>query len=453
MKKNKLSPRLWFNIITFGLMGQIAWNVENMYFNTFLYNSVYNGAGQEAISGNMSVMTAISLMVGFSAATAVITTFIMGTLSDKTNRRKIFISAGYIIWGIITGAFGFISRDNIASITGITDGTKILMLTVWTVIIMDCIMTFMGSTSNDSAFNAWVTDITEESNRPLVETVLAALPICATGIVLGLGVLVTKLGYAMFFIILGLLVSLCGVLGLFSLKDSLEGKSKNENYWAELFYGFRPSVIKANSRLYLVLSSMCIFGVSVQVFFPYLIIYLQHVILPENEELLSIKNIVLAIIAVFVLATGFVVLLKNNEKIGRSRVLLISSALLILGLTGLYFTKNIGAILLAAAPMGVGYAILTIMLNATLRDLTPPDRAGQFQGIRMIFNVLIPMVAGPAIGNFAINTSNITYINDYGVTTPVPSSLMFLSAAIVAFFVFIPLCILKKIGFKNTKSD
>ena len=51
MKSRKIPLRLWFNIILFGLMGQIAWNIENMYFNTFLYNNIYsNGATQAAVN-------------------------------------------------------------------------------------------------------------------------------------------------------------------------------------------------------------------------------------------------------------------------------------------------------------------------------------------------------------------------------------------------------------------
>ncbi len=81
----------------------------------------------------------------------------MGNLSDRVNKRKIFISLGYIIWGITTGAFGFITKDNIGSLFGISDSYKVITATAVTVIVMDCVMTFFGSTSNDSAFNAWIT--------------------------------------------------------------------------------------------------------------------------------------------------------------------------------------------------------------------------------------------------------------------------------------------------------
>ena len=35
-----LGGRVWAALLSFGLIGQIAWVVENMYFNVFLYNTI-----------------------------------------------------------------------------------------------------------------------------------------------------------------------------------------------------------------------------------------------------------------------------------------------------------------------------------------------------------------------------------------------------------------------------
>ena len=35
--KTKLSSRFWVALTLFSLVGQIAWVVENMYFNVFIY--------------------------------------------------------------------------------------------------------------------------------------------------------------------------------------------------------------------------------------------------------------------------------------------------------------------------------------------------------------------------------------------------------------------------------
>ena len=110
--REKLSGKNWFIIVLFCFVGGIAWNTENMYFNTFLYNSVYADASKAAMEGALAPTTAVSRMVALSAVAAVLTTFVMGTLSDKLKNRKLFISVGYILWGIVTGMFGFITKDN-----------------------------------------------------------------------------------------------------------------------------------------------------------------------------------------------------------------------------------------------------------------------------------------------------------------------------------------------------
>ena len=109
--------------------------------------------------------------------------------------------------------------------------------------------------------------------------------------------------------------------------------------------------------------------------------------------------------------------------------------------------------LIGVAPTVVGYLVLTIQLNAAIRDFIPVGKAGLFQGIRMIFVVLIPMVVGPAIGDIACRSSNITYINEYGVETIVPAASMFLFSAVIALLVFVPLAFLIKKGFKVEEND
>ena len=36
-ERNGLGPRVWAALLSFGLIGQVAWVVENMYFNVFIY--------------------------------------------------------------------------------------------------------------------------------------------------------------------------------------------------------------------------------------------------------------------------------------------------------------------------------------------------------------------------------------------------------------------------------
>ena len=443
--ENKLTKRTWLNIILFSLMGGVAWNLENMYFNTFLYGSIYEGVSAEALAGVMPPTTAISRMVALSAVTAVVTTFIMGTLSEKMKKRKVFISIGYIIWGITTAAFGFISRENIAALFGLSDEVKILLFSVWAVIIMDMLMTFMGSTSNDSAFNAWVTDVTNPVVRPQVETVLMFVGFFAMIAVMGVGSLAQAgvVTYKAFFLGLGVVVTLCGISGLFTLQEpEIKGEKTNSNYWSDLFYGFRPSVVKKNSRLYLALAAVCIYNIAVQVFFPYLFVYLEKVILPG--AVFDVKTIIVAVLAVAGLVAGIVVLLKVANK-NKLKAYIPTIILFIIGLAILSTSTSIVVVLIGIAPTLIGYVVLQIQLSASVRDFIPEDKVGLFQGIRMIFQVLIPMVVGPWIGDIACRIKNLTII-EYGVEKLVPSTSMFMFAAIVAVFVLAPIMILAKKG-------
>ena len=246
------------------------------------------------------------------------------------------------------------------------------------------------------------------------------------------------------------MVSLCGVAGLFLIREPENRivKEDNSSYWADLFYGFRPSAIRENCRLYLTLFAIGFATVAYQVFFPYLLVYLQYVVLPQNggKDFLTTGVIITAVIVVLLLVAGIVVLMKLGAK-NKAYCLVPCAVLMPVGLFILSTSTNITVVLIGILPAALGFVLMTIQLNAAIKDFIPVGKAGLFQGIRMIFVVLIPMVAGPLLGDMASRNSAVTYTNEYGVKTLVPSSSMFLYAAIVAVFVFIPLIFLIKKGF------
>ena len=450
MNKNnaKLSPRLWIGMLMCSFIGGLAWNVENMYFNTFLWNEVYEGSvGVTALT----YTDAVNIMVTFSAIVAVVTTFIMGTLSEKMKNRKAFISFGYIAWGIITALFGFITKENVANIFGISDAVKIVIATAWVVVVMDMIMTFMGSTSNDSAFQAWVTDVTTPETTQKVETAFTFVGFIAMAVIMVVGSMAQggAIPYSAFFIGLGIVVTIAGIIALFVVDNpkKLEDAKKDANtpktsYWADLFYGFRPSVIKENSKLYLILVATGIFNCAFQVFFPYLLTYFGEVVIKANDELFAtmpISLIVVAAVAVITLVAGIVVLLKIYNK-SKAAAFIPSVISLIIGLMVMFFAKtNLYLMLVGAAFTLVGYIVIMIQFGANVRDSIPQDKVGLFQGVRMIFFVLIPMVVGPTLGNIATKNSTVTITDVSGAESMLPTEMMFLYAAIVAVFIFIPL--------------
>ena len=136
---HKLPARFWVILTMFSLTGQIAWVVENMYLNVFIYKMFRATPGD------------ISLMVAASAVSATLTTILMGTLSDRVGRRKPFMCIGYILWGISILAFTLIRADILEGM--IPQTLSAMVVGAQLVILMDCIMTFFGSTANDAAFN------------------------------------------------------------------------------------------------------------------------------------------------------------------------------------------------------------------------------------------------------------------------------------------------------------
>ncbi len=386
-------------------------------------------------------------MVAASASFTVLATFLMGTLSDKIGKRKPFISIGYILWGIVTAVFGVISRDNTAKLFHLTDEVRILTVTVAIVIVMDCVMSFIGSTGNDAAFNAWVTDVTSTKNRATVESVLTLLPLVATAGVMGLAGAVESIGYNVIFIGLGGIVTVCGILGLFTVKDANVQPQTEGSYWKDIVYGFRPSVVKENKKLYLALSANCFTSTAFQVFFPYIFIYLGNVMhFSLDNVMASLTPAIMAVAAVVVIAAVAMVILAGRlmDKLGKEKFMVFSVVLYFLGLFAAGFAKNIVVFFICAVPALLGWALFGIAMNASVRDFMPEGKIGSFQGIRILFYVLIPMIIGPFIGNVVCRFSELTYTNEYGVVTSAPGNVMFWAAAAVAVLTLIPVLILRR---------
>ena len=98
--------------------------------------------------------------------------------------------------------------------------------------------------------------------------------------------------------------------------------------------------------------------------------------------------------------------------------------------------------MLAGTVMMSGYMMLSAALSATIRDWTPKDKVGHFQGIRMIFAVLLPMIVGPALGAAVIRKSAETYV-ELGQVKSVPTPGIYLAAAAVLLFAAIPVILLR----------
>ena len=419
-----LGGRTWAALLIFGLFGQIAWVIENMYFNVFLYNT---------ISGDTAMIAA---MVSASAITATVTTLVMGALSDKIGRRKALIVVGYLLWGISIAAFAFVRQYPGIAVSWDVAAAAAAHSTAVLVVILDCVMTFFGSTANDAAFNAWVTDITVPENRGRVETVLAVMPLVAMLVVFGLLDGLTQKGeWSTFFLIVGGVTLLGGLLGLVFLKEPVRERS-DEPYFANIVYGLRPGVIRANPALYISLTALAIYSMSQQVYMPYLIIYIQR--------FLGITDYVILLGSVLILSSVISVLLgKTVDKYGKLRCLTPAMAVGFVGLVLMYFARSQWFVAVAGVVMLGGGMVVAACCQGLIRDYTPEGKAGLFQGIRILFQVLIPMVTGPFIGVAVIRNTGMTY-EELGTVKQVPTAEIFLAAAVVLLLLVVPIRLLKR---------
>ncbi|MBR1457350.1 MAG: MFS transporter [Oscillospiraceae bacterium] len=420
--EKKLGARAWFTLILVGLFGQFAWTIENMYFNVFLYNTISTDPGY------------IAAMVGWSAAAATVTTLLMGALSDRLGRRKIFIALGYILWGFSTAAFGYITPENAARLF---PGANAAAAAAAMVVVLDCVMTFFGSTANDAAFNAYVTDITTPENRGRAESVLAILPLISMLIIFGLFDGLTQQGrWRAFFSIFGASVTAVGLIACFLVREPPALRPREGEGVRELLYGLRPSVIRENGELYLSFAAFCLFSVAVQVFFPYLIIYIQNY-LGITDYALILGVVLLTASVVSVVSGRFI------DRVGKLRFAVPAAFIMLIGLTGMFFVRSGGGVIAAGIVMMSGYMMLSAALSANIRDWTPEGKVGHFQGIRMIFAVLLPMVIGPWIGAAVIRGGDSTYF-ELGQVKTVPTPGIFLAAGAVLLLTAIPVFFLRR---------
>ena len=82
-----------------------------------------------------------------------------------------------------------------------------------------------------------------------------------------------------FFYIFGGITLLVGIVSFFLLPKDVVQPNKEGNYFANVFYGFRPKVIKENPVLYITLAAFMVFNIGLQVFMPYFILYVQDILL------------------------------------------------------------------------------------------------------------------------------------------------------------------------------
>ena len=315
--KPKLDKTIWAALILLGLAGQLAWAVENQFFNTFLYNEITPDPRP------------ISWMVAITALVSTLTAIFMGALSDRTRtrwgRRKPFLVVGYIAWGIMTALF-----SSSAEFGSVAAG-------VFMAILLDSLMTFFGASANDAAFNAYVADVTTVENRGKVTGALEITKWVSILIVYGgAGIVIDLVGYPVFFYIIGGLVLLVGLISMPLLKEEPVTEAPKGTYWAQIANSFKLDNIRKNRDFFMVMIAVSLFGLGQNIFFPYLVVYLEHTVqlgALQYSILVGVAILVGGILAAYPI--GMLV-----DKWGRYQVAFLAVILEGIGLVAFSLTNN-----------------------------------------------------------------------------------------------------------------
>lgn len=445
------APRFWLAIWGMGIAGQLCWNIENQWFNTFVYAK---------ISGDVNIVT---WMVIVSALVTTISTFFFGTISDRRGKRKFFISTGYVIWGITTIIFGLTEYARQSEI-----GT-LIVLSGFLVVLTDAVMSFFGSMGYDCGYNVWVNDYTDAKNKGQVGAALAVLPVFGTVIGTVVGGSLINIGnptvgtdaynpaldnYQLLFWAMGIFVILMGILSAFLMKDAPCLKPNRQGSFSEQFLAvFRFGKLKENPNLKELLLAclvVCAFFIPFNFYFVHMGNWLIYDIgfTTGNMGLVEGVSLLLASLVTIPFAK-----LINGEKI--PQVVLVSVLTNALGLILTFFfirspedvngevlfsAKNL-PVFLCIFLIGVGYVLIMQTGMIWVRGLFPEESRGQLEGLRVMFFTLIPMLIGTLVGNAIIKNTPQTDVkyDVYGHVIDVPQENLFLIAGIMVLVTLIPL--------------
>lgn len=429
--KKKNNAYFWVLVWGLGLAGQLCWNMENQWFNTFVYEKIAKDP------------TIISWMVAISAIATAISTFVTGTMVDRKGRRKYAVAIGYILWGIFTIVFG--TTQFIVS--GAKSNTaNVLMTAGVAVVAADAIMSFFGSMGNDSGFNSWMNDHMNEENRGQVGAALATQPIIGTilGTVVG-GMLVgSENNYMRLFITMGGFVIVCGILALFTMKDADDLEPHIDgSFWHQFASVFNFRKYFELKELVWVNLTLAAYFIAFNMYFTHLGNYMIYYLGFTADFMGYIEGVALVLAMLCVIPATKLINAGKQVEITFAAIIINIIGLIVLGFGVRPDNVNTSTILnpvmlIGVFFIGVGYVVFLQTISVWGKELYPKDTKGQFEGIRIIFFVLIPMIIAPLISNPIIKKSG-EITNEYGLTEYLPTEVLFKIAAVISLVTFIPL--------------
>lgn len=438
-KKQRSGFSMWLLVWGLGLAGQICWNIENQWFNNFVYAK---------ISKDPSIVTGMLIC---SALATTFATFFFGTWADRNGKRRLFISTGYILWGIFTICFGltqFISKE-------------MYLLLAISVVAADTVMSFFGSMGNDAGFNTWTNDIMTDKNRGGIGAALATQPILGTilGTVVGGLLIGNNDNYMRLFVVMGVFVIIFGFISLVTLnKNDDVPPVKKGSFFKQFVSVFNFKEFFKLKELVIVHVGIAIFFIGFNVYFAYMGNYIIYY-LGYTADMMGIIEAVPLVLAMLTAIPISILINKNKHPYISFFAILIN----IIGLLVVFPIKPGDVdntkifdlqLWLGIFLVGVGYVAILQTTKVWAKQLYPKDSKGQFEGIWILFFVLIPMIGGSLIGEAVVKTSGQTFVDAMsGRDQFIPNGNIFIVGAAIILLSAIPFALTLKYHKKRVLAE
>jgi len=437
--------RFWLLVWGLGLAGQLCWNMENQWFYTFIYAK---------IAKDSNIVTA---MVICGAIVATFSTFFFGTLSDRHGSRRGFVSLGYIVWGAFMIVFGLTEY-------AATDTARGLALVSVLVVVVRSTMTFFGSMSNDANFNAWTNDMTTDRNRGQIGASLATQPVIGTivGTVVGGLLIGAHDDYQRLFWTMGSIVIVMGLISLVFFRDAPTlTPHKEGGFWHQFASVFDFKTLFARRELLLACVTAMVFCIAFNVFFAQMgnwVIY-RLGFTPNLMGLVQGLGLILAML----LAIPGAILINHRLTpwVALTGAVLAGLGLLVVSLqvrpgtvdpTRVFAAANT-SLLVAVFLIGAGNILITQSMYMWIKQLYPAEARGQFEGIRIISFVLIPMLVGTTIGNIIIRHGAGSVLDANGMVQNIPTEAIFRWGGFILIPIVIPFYFAARRYFARVKAE
>ncbi len=423
--------KYWLALFVMSFAGELAWGVQTQIFNLFLFNEI------------LPRPVVVSVMVAIGAVVATVTAIVMGALSDQKGRRKPFILAGYILWGVTVIIFPS------------TQLITMVWVAVTAVILVNALMSFFRATAYEASYHAYLTDITNLDNRGAAQG-MASLGLYIAMVVTfgGLG-LIEETSYQLFFFIAGALVIILGSIGGLIVEDSGVPVDEEVGVFKRIRHTFRPEFLKQQKNFFLILLAMGLFMMSFNIFFQFVLIYLQHYLqIPVG----SVEVLVLVAITVggivFSIPAGIL-----SDKIGRKKVAIASILIESFFLIAFAFAPQMAQ----AFPVFSADALTNVIVWSAIfaifwlgaqtswlvasyawsKDWYPEEKRAEFSGYTTIFQIGVGGGLGALLGGLIAQATGLPGIVD-GKAGIIPTPAIFIASGIFVLLTLIPALMAKE---------